>query len=204
MSNIKLTNQNYCATVVEIKTLVPLENCNNVQAAIIMGNQVIVGKDVQIGDVGLFFPVECELSKEYLRSNSLYRDKTLNVDTNKGGYFELNGGIRCVKFRGNKSEGLFMPLESLDFITKDYPELNTEFNIINNIEKIITRQAESFIKTKCIFLYTITKNFDIILTKAINKIFNYSKILSTCIFFFIINTNFFKGDKIWIKISKII
>lgn len=34
---IKLTNQNYNATVVEIKTLVPLENCDNVQAAIIMG-----------------------------------------------------------------------------------------------------------------------------------------------------------------------
>ena len=33
--NIKLTNENYNATVVEIKTLVPLENCNNVQAAII-------------------------------------------------------------------------------------------------------------------------------------------------------------------------
>lgn len=40
-------NKNYCATVVEIKTLVPLDGCDFVQAAIIMGNQVIVSKDVK-------------------------------------------------------------------------------------------------------------------------------------------------------------
>ena len=117
---IELSNKNYCGTIVEIKTLVPLENCNNVQAAIVMGNQVIVGNDVKIGDIGIFFPVETQLSKEYLSANNLYRDSELNVDKNKKGYFELNGRIRCVKFRGNKSEGLFMPIESL-------------FNVIENV-----------------------------------------------------------------------
>ena len=82
---IKLTNANYNATVVEIKTLVQLENCDNVQAAIIMGNQVIVSKDTKIGEIGLFFPVETQLSKEYLSVNNLYRDSKLNVDKNKKG-----------------------------------------------------------------------------------------------------------------------
>ena len=53
--NIKLTNQNYNATVVEIKTLIPLENCDNVQVTLIMGNQVVVGKNIKIGDIGLIF-----------------------------------------------------------------------------------------------------------------------------------------------------
>ena len=117
----KPKNENYCATVIEIKTLIPLVGCNNVQAAIIMGQQVIVGKDVKVGDIGLFFPVECALSKEYLTANNLYRvhknKPNLNSDTTvKGGYFEESGRIRCAKFLGHKSEGLFMPISSLEFI----------------------------------------------------------------------------------------
>lgn len=114
-------NQNYAAVVVEIKTLIPLEKCDNVQGAIIMGNQVIVSKDVKVGDIGLYFPLECALSKEYLSKNNLYRvhknKPNLNSDTNvKGGYFEENGRVRCARFLGHKSEGLFMPLDSVYFI----------------------------------------------------------------------------------------
>jgi len=115
-------NQNYAAIVVEIKTIIPLEKCDNVQGAIIMGNQVIVSKDVKVGDIGLYFPLECALSKEYLSNNNMYRvhknKPNLNSDTNaKGGYFEESGRVRCARFLGHKSEGLFMPLNSLDFIS---------------------------------------------------------------------------------------
>ena len=112
----KPKNPNYCATVVEIKTLIPLDNCDNVQGAIIFGNQIIVGNDTKIGDVGLYFPVETQLSSEFCSSNNLYRKAELNVDPEKKGYIEENRRIRCVKFRGNKSEGFFIPLNSLDYI----------------------------------------------------------------------------------------
>lgn len=111
----KPKNPNYSATVVEIKNILPLEGCDNVVATSIMGNQVIIGKDVKVGDVGLYFPLETQLSKEYLSANNLYRNKDLNQDKNKAGYFEENGRIRCVKFRGHKSEGLYMPLYSVMF-----------------------------------------------------------------------------------------
>ena len=132
----KPKNLNYCATVVAIKTLVPLNNCDNVQAAIIMGNQVIVGNDVKIGDVGLFFPLECQLSSKYLKENNLYRKPELNLDVTQKGYFEENGRIRCIKFRGNKSEGLFMPITSVgDFIKEDDDSLfiGDEFDELNGI-----------------------------------------------------------------------
>ena len=119
----KPKNENYAAVVVEIKTLLPLANCDNVQAAIIMGNQVIVSKSVQLGEIGLYFPLETQLSEAYLKHNNLYRKKELNADPTQSGYFEENGRIRCIKFRGmHKSEGLYMPLSSLDdFIDKsDY------------------------------------------------------------------------------------
>lgn len=111
----KPKNINYCATVVEIKTLVPLEGCDNVQAAIIMGNQVIVDKTTQIGSIGLFFPVECQLSKNFLSTNNLYRTATLNADPTKKGYFEEKGRVKCAKFRGHKSEGFYIPLKSVLF-----------------------------------------------------------------------------------------
>ena len=127
-------NPNYAATVVKISNIIPLENCDNVVATMIMGNQVIVSKDTKINDVGLFFPVECELSKAYLSNNNLYRHSELNVDKDKKGYFEDNGRIRCVKFRGHNSEGLFMPIQSLDFITTTYPHVGQSFDELNNIE----------------------------------------------------------------------
>ena len=139
----KPKNENYCATVIEIKKLIPLVGCNNVQAAIIMGQQVVVGKDVKVGDIGLFFPVECALSKEYLTANNLYRvhknKPNLNSDTTvKGGYFEESGRIRCAKFLGHKSEGLFMPISSLEFISEDSVLkssisffISSNFNILN-------------------------------------------------------------------------
>lgn len=130
----KPKNPNYAAIVVQINTLVPLENCDNVQGAIIMGNQVIVEKDVKIGDVGIYFPLEAQLSTEYLKNNNLYRKKELNIDDTKAGYFEENGRIRCIKFRGNKSEGLFMPMESLQFAAVLELELGSEFDELNGIE----------------------------------------------------------------------
>jgi hypothetical protein len=133
----KPINENYAAIVVEIKTIVQLENCDNVQAAIIFGNQVIVSKDVKIGDVGLYFPLECALSKEYLSNNNLYRkDLKLNINLDdKGGFFDLNGRVRCQAFRGHKSEGLYMPLSSIIFATFNFEaELGDCFDELNGIK----------------------------------------------------------------------
>lgn len=128
-------NSNYCAVVVEIKTLVPIENCDNVVHAIIMGNHVVVSKETQIGAIGLYFPLETRLSNEYLKTNNLYRKSELNSDPEEKGYFEENGRIRCVKFRGNKSEGLFMPIESIaEFLEKgDDPVIGDEFDELNGV-----------------------------------------------------------------------
>ena len=129
----KPKNSNYAAVVVRVDKIVPLENCDNVQAAIIMGNQIVVSKEVKVGDIGLFFPVETQLSKEYLSNNNLYRKSELNVDLEQKGYFEENGRIRCVKFRGHKSEGLFMPISSISFTKFDLLNLGDEFDELNGI-----------------------------------------------------------------------
>jgi len=132
---LEIKDNNYSAIVVEIDNLVKLENCDNVQHAIIMGNRIIVSNDTKVGDIGIFFPVEAQLSKDYCSFNNLYRDKEENEDNSKVGYFEENRRIKCVKFRGNKSEGLFMPLSSIGLMGVDTTELNVgdEFTDIEGI-----------------------------------------------------------------------
>jgi hypothetical protein len=140
-------NINYSAQIVQIKKIIPIDNCDNIVSTTILGNNVIVSKDIKVGDIGIFFSIESKLSAEYLKGNNLYRDKTLNRDQSKSGFFELNGRIRCIKLRGNKSEGLFMPISSLSPLglcdyKKDFKEyVGESFDYIDDIkicEKYIT------------------------------------------------------------------
>lgn len=132
----KPKNSNYAAVVVEIKTMTPLENCNNVVATHIMGQQVIIGKDTNIGDIGLYFPVECQLSGAFLKNNNLYRNIDLNNDNTKKGYFDENGRVRCQKFVKHDSEGFFIPIDSLEFTGVDTSKfkLGQEFDEVNGVE----------------------------------------------------------------------
>lgn len=125
----KPINENYCATIVEIKSIIPLEGCDNIQSTIIFGNSIIIGKDTNVGDIGIYFPAETQLSDEFARMNNLYRHTEKNNDPEKKGYIEDNRRIRTMKMRGNKSCGLFMPLESLThFIDINMLEIGDAFD----------------------------------------------------------------------------
>lgn len=107
-------NSNYCATVVALDRFVDLPNCDNVKHAIVYGACVVVGKDEPAGSLGLFFPVETALSPEFMYRNNLYRDPLANHEPAfKSGFFEAHGRVKCMKFRGNKSEGFWIPLTAL-------------------------------------------------------------------------------------------
>lgn len=133
-------SRNYCAVVVQLHKFVELENCDNVKGAMIFGNQVIVGKDTPDGETGLFFPIECALSKEFLGANNLFRKTEYgNTDPEKKGFFEEHGRVKAVKFRGHKSEGFFIPLKGLvlPWVAGEiYPLFNVgdEFDQLSGVE----------------------------------------------------------------------
>lgn len=134
------TNVNYCATVVEIKNIIPLDNCDNVVATTIFGFQAIVNKDTQIGQIGIAFTAETQLSDEFCSANNLYRHAEKNADTTKAGYIEDNRRVKAVKFRGHTSSCFFVSLESLLFAAhaSELLELGSkigcEFDVLNDIE----------------------------------------------------------------------
>lgn len=119
-------NSNYCATVVRIKNILPLENCDNVVATNIFGFQAIIGKNVQVGDIGVVFTVETQLSHEFCSNNNLYRhtENNINSDPNKKGYIEDNRRVKAVKFRGNRSDALFMSLSSFEYLGINIDDFN--------------------------------------------------------------------------------
>jgi hypothetical protein len=106
-------NANYAATVVEIKTLVPLKGRDRIVGAPLFGSQAIVGIDTKVGDIGLYFPAETQLSDRYAHYNNLYRHGNLNADESQQGYFDDNRRVKAIKLGGHRSDAIFMPLSSL-------------------------------------------------------------------------------------------
>jgi hypothetical protein len=111
-------NKNYAATVVSLKSITPLEGSDNIVGTPIFGFQAIVGKNSQVGDMGIVFPAETQLSQEYAYENNLHRHGDHNRLEGSKGYLEDNRRVKAMKFRGHRSDCLFMPLTSLSYIKK--------------------------------------------------------------------------------------
>jgi hypothetical protein len=141
----KPENENYAAIVTKIRNIIPLENCDNVVATTIFGLQAIVNKETQVGDIGIFFPAEVQLSDEYCKDNNLYRHSEKNKDKDITGYIEDNRRVKAVKFRGHLSSCLFMPVESLEWTKANIAELRESdtFDTLNGkriCEKYVVRR----------------------------------------------------------------
>ena len=133
---LDVKNKNYCATIIKVHNLLELENCNNVVGFPIFGYQAIVGKDTKIGQLGILFTAETQLSEDFCRENNLFRKKELNKTPEKVGYFDENRRVKALKFRGHKSSALFIPVNSLSYLNIDTNELKEgdSFDTINGIE----------------------------------------------------------------------
>ena len=104
--------------IVEIKELRPHTNADKLQLATFFGETVIVGFDTKIGDIGIYFPCDLQLSLEYCDANDLCRKKA--DGTAGAGYLEREKrNITAIRLRGEKSYGLYVPLHSLAFTGVD-------------------------------------------------------------------------------------
>ena len=102
-------NDNYSAIVTRIKNIRDHSNANRLKCSCLYGNNVIIGLDTKEGDLGVFFPVESQLSKEFCAANDLIRRKDENGKP-AGGMFDENRRVRAQKFRGESSMGFWVPL----------------------------------------------------------------------------------------------
>jgi len=124
----------HVAYIVKINELHPHSNADRLQIATIFSNNVIVDLSTQLGDIGVYFPIDLQLSEEYCKVNDLVRRKDENGNP-AGGYLDPEKrNIRAMKLRGEKSEGLFMPLISLAYTGETRFEVGDKIDIVNGHE----------------------------------------------------------------------
>ena len=97
---------------------------------------VVEGLDVALGNIGIYFPSDLQLSKEFCEHNNLVRKKD-DAGNNIGGYLDPDKrNIRPIRLRGEKSDGIFIDLFSLAFTGIDINSLSIgdRISIVNGHE----------------------------------------------------------------------
>lgn len=126
----------HCGYVVSIDQLRPHSNSSHgLQIATIFGNDTIVDKTVHVGDIGIYFPVDLQLSVAYCNVNNLVRRKDANGNE-VGGYLDPNKrNIKAVRLRGEMSDGIYMPIVSLaEFCDVSTLKVGQTIDVVNGHE----------------------------------------------------------------------
>ncbi len=105
--------------VVKVEHLRPHSNADRLQVATFFGNDTCVSLDVKIGDIGIYFPTDLQLSEEFCEANNLVRKKDENGN-NIGGYMDFDKrNVTTIKLRGEKSDGLYLPISCFNYLNID-------------------------------------------------------------------------------------
>lgn len=126
----------HCGYVVKVENLRPHGNADRLQIATFFGNDTCVGLNTVLGEIGIYFPTDLQLSVEYCDANNLVRKKDENGN-NIGGYMDPDKrNVTAVRLRGERSDGLFMPLSSLTFTGVNMDDLNIgdTITVVNGVE----------------------------------------------------------------------
>lgn len=104
----------YNAYVTTIKNLRKHPNADRLQLGECFGNTVCVSMEYTDNQIGVYFPTDGQLSIEFADANNLLRKKDADGN-NIGGYMDPDKrNVTSIKLRGEKSDGLFLPLVCLE------------------------------------------------------------------------------------------
>lgn len=114
----------YCGYVTTLKNVRQHPNADRMKLADCFGNTVCVGLDAAEGEIVIYFPTDGQLSAEFCAQHDLVRRKDENGNP-AGGYLDPDKrNIKAIKLRGEKSDGLVMPLSCLAYIGINLDEVN--------------------------------------------------------------------------------
>jgi hypothetical protein len=133
----------YCGYITRLKNVRPHSNADRLLCGECFGNNVIVNLDYTENQLGVYFPVDGKLSEDFANKHNLLRKKDENGN-NVGGYLDPEKrNIKALKLRGEQSDGLFMPIESLadyvDIATLNEGDTITSLNGVLICEKYIPK-----------------------------------------------------------------
>ena len=126
----------YFGYITTLKNVRKHPNADRMMLADCFGNTICVGIDAAEGEIGIYFPTDGQLSVEYCEHNNLVRKKD-DAGNNIGGYLDPDKrNVRAIKLRGEKSDGIFMPLSSLVYtgINLDDVNVGDRIDVLNGHE----------------------------------------------------------------------
>lgn len=113
----------HCGYVVRVENLRPHSNADRLQIATFFGNDTCVGLDIVQGEIGIYFPSDLQLSIEFCDENHMCRKRADGTDDT--GYLDRDKrNIRPIKLRGEKSDGIFVPLSAVVYTGVNLDKLN--------------------------------------------------------------------------------
>lgn len=151
MISIKKGSENYCATIVEIDNIHDIPNADKIARTVIFGTNVIIGKDIKIGDKMVYFNSGTKLNPEFCKYNNLLTDPEQNKDKKAGYISHKQFRVKAIKLRDVISDGILLPLNSLKGIKegKDWEnalqvgDAFTTWNGVDLCEKYIVQVRNS-------------------------------------------------------------
>lgn len=104
----------YNVYITRIKNLRQHPNADRLKLGECFGNTVCVSLDYEDNQLGVYFPSDGQVSMEFAEANNLLRKKD-DAGNNIGGYMDpVKRNVQAIRLRGEKSDGLFLPLTSLE------------------------------------------------------------------------------------------
>ena len=104
----------YNVYITRLTNVRPHPNADRLQLADCFGNTVCVSFDHTEGELGVYLPTDGQISEEFGKANDLFRRKDENGN-NVGGFIDpVKRNVQCIRLRGERSDGLFLPLTCLE------------------------------------------------------------------------------------------
>lgn len=125
----------HCGYITSLKNIRKHPNADKLLLAECFGNTVCVSLDYHEGQIGVYFPTDLQLSEEFCKVNDLVRRKDENGNP-AGGYLDPDKrNIKALRLRGEKSDGLFLPLTCLaNFTTISDLKIGDTIDTLNGVE----------------------------------------------------------------------
>lgn len=109
----------YKAYVTKLTNVRPHPNADRLLLGDCFGNTVCVSLEYTEGQIGLYLPTDGQVSVEFAEYNNLLRKKD-DAGNQVGGYMDADKrNVTAIRLRGEKSDGLFLPLSCLNYCFED-------------------------------------------------------------------------------------
>ena len=105
----------YKAYITTLKNVRKHPNADRLLLGDCFGNTVCVSLDCKEDQLGVYFPCDGQISATFAEMNNLLRKKD-DAGNQIGGYMDPNKRhVTAIRLRGEKSDGLFLPISALDY-----------------------------------------------------------------------------------------